>query len=581
MITSLGIDLGTTYSVISVWVNDNPRPLDQNGNISIFDSMISLEYTDGKFSYTTARQAKTSETQSKLYDAKRLIGKKYEEYTKMGTETNYWSFAVVEDENHNCMLEVPDPSDENELVRFYPEEVSAMVLMFLEKVVKKEYQGTLFKQVVVTIPVDFSPAQRQATLRACQLAGWKNVRLINEPSASLVAYKHYLESANNLALKRKALRNGQVALVIDFGGGTLDVCCGKIVNIQGKDESVVEVICTDGDADLGGKHFDEIIKRIFLRKLENVKGFDTSLLDSFKIKGKDLPEEKYYKSLLINKLNVKSEELKINLDLQQMVKINVFDFFPERKYIRSFVEISREEFEEECRKELIPRFKKVINRVLNDKKVKAENIDLVLPIGGMCKSPFVMKIIEEMFPEESLRADPKFNTLTAVANGAAYHAHRLSMEKETNYFKEILPYSVGVDVIRNGESHIMSVFGKKGDCLSVKPIYDSKQRIWLHEDNQSNAIFDIYIGESRKTTDPGMKYMGGMTIEIPPNTKVSDYEMKMIMKISEDLIVFLEVKKVKDGKHLGDLKVHVDMNQLNEKLPQMMKHIRKYLNSIA
>ena len=226
----VGIDLGTTYSSISYY---EPKTKDSvvvqsNATTSTYASYVSLKYNkkDDKYFHQCGNEAKANGFTSTAYDSKRLIGKLYSDYEKIGNEKDGWSFDVVEDENGFCKMRITNPNQksENQYEDFYPEEITSLVVGYLLKLLREKVGNTKINTIVVTIPVEFSPSQRSATVRACKLAGIQNIELINEPSASIIDYKHFIESKNYGHLKE----NTQI-LVIDFGGGTLDICCCKIV----------------------------------------------------------------------------------------------------------------------------------------------------------------------------------------------------------------------------------------------------------------------------------------------------------------------------------------------------------------
>ena len=271
------------------------------------------------------------------------------------------------------------------------------------------------------------------------------------------------------------------------------------------------------------------------------------------------------------KLMNECEKAKIELSTHNHVAISLEQFFGD-DYIDEEIYISLDEFEDECNKELIPRFEKCMRRVLGDSNISARDVQLVLPIGGTCRIPIVLQTIKKLFPDDSQLSEPTFDPLTAVANGAAYYAHRISTTRDTKDLMEKLPFTIGIACTKNGERDIMSPLANKGVSLP----HENSQIYYLADENK-NVIYSIFVGEERKTTDPGMKCLKNVTIVVPPNTKKEDFEMKCVMKISESGLINMEVTKVKGGETLGNLDVQLEIDQLDEKLPELMHHLEKFL----
>ena len=236
------------------------------------------------------------------------------------------------------------------------------------------------------------------------------------------------------------------------------------------------------------------------------------------------------------------------------------------------ITISRTEFEQECVKELIPRFEKCIERVLYDSDLKKEQINLVLPIGGTCRVPIVMNTIKRFFPKESQMADPTFDPLTAVANGAAFHSYRLSLSGDVAAIdlREKLPYSIGIRLVND----VMDFLGNKGDLIPL----ETSSNYWPAYDNQPAVSFSLYTGESKKTTDPGMKCLGSMRIILPPNTKSDQFQMLAKINITSSGLIEMSAHSVKDGRLLKSMQVQIEMNKLDEKLSKLSKHLAQFLN---
>ena len=564
----VGIDLGTTYSSISYFDPHSNDVLVVNATgtstINASHTTLSKNKKDKKTFNICGNEAKNKGGSFMLYDSKRLIGKTIKEYEEMGNEKDNWSFEVKEDENGFCQMVIPNPLDENELEFFYPEEVTSFILSYLMKLLKEKIGNTQIKTIVVTIPVKFTPAQRFATERACRLSGVENIVLINEPSASIVDYKRFLEKNNY-----PPLEEGKRILVIDFGGGTLDICCCKIVpkDDENSNETKIEVIQCGGNQDLGGKHLDLLLLEVLKTKLEE-NGFD-DLKILLTYKGNDLPKKKKLKRNTIFKALVECEKIKMDLSRNQNCELDLDKIFGS-DYMDETITITREDFETEIEKTIIPQFVECIQQVMESCQWKTDDVDLVLPIGGSCLVPIIRRTIDEMFKDKSKRALELFDPLNAVVRGAAYHALSLSFVDPT--LQDVLPYSILTD-LTGGRTSVLLKKGTKLPC-EVKKIY------LLNRDYQDEVSFNLYVGEGQFINSPDVKSIREAVIPIPEEKRrrKCDFKMKTILEINESGLLKMKVYKESNGEEIDSLETRLEINKLEDFFDEMLEHMNKFKN---
>ena len=265
----IGIDLGTTYSCIGIYKNGTVEIIaNEHGNRTI-PSYVSFT-NEERYIGEDAKNMSCQNPQNTVYDAKRLIGRKFSENT-VQNDINQFPFKVVADDSDRPLISV---NYLNETHNFYPEQISGMILEKI-KLQAEKYLGVSVVDAVVTVPAYFNDAQRQATKDAGKLAGLNILRIINEPTAAAIAY----------GLNETRERN---VLVYDLGGGTLDV---TILTI---DNGVFEVKSTSGDTHLGGEDFDHAMRDYILINFAEKKILKT----------KSLSEED--KNTLLNEFNIKN-----------------------------------------------------------------------------------------------------------------------------------------------------------------------------------------------------------------------------------------------------------------------------------
>ena len=258
---NIGIDLGTTFSSIAAWnINHKlPELLKTPQDQTTIPSYISLSEMTGNGMIVGQRAKNDIESECIIFDSKRILGRTFVKIDKKDIEM--WPFDVKDD--GRPYIVVRNPLNEQGYERFEPEEVSGIILRYLMNVFRMRKPDYSIGEIVVTVPADFTDEQRKATKTACNLAGIPNITLLNEPSAAILEYKRVMS---------RSISIGSKIVVIDFGGGTLDVnCC-----IMGENDEV-KVVSTGGDQNLGGNNFDQammnVIKNELIKELKQFNFF--------------------------------------------------------------------------------------------------------------------------------------------------------------------------------------------------------------------------------------------------------------------------------------------------------------------
>jgi heat shock protein 1/8 len=516
---SVGIDLGTTHSCVGIYKKD--------GIVDILHNEHGHNTTPSYVSFTdeerhvgkTAKDMAGINPKNTVYDAKRLIGRKYSDKC-VQRELKHFSFDVEPDDDDKPVICVDYLGRRH---KFHPEQISAMILEKLKKTVETHIQDSL-DEIVLTVPAYFMDSARQASKDAGQIAGLKVLRIINEPTAAALAYGLHNQGERNV-------------LIYDLGGGTLDVTIMKM------DSQTFIVQSTSGDTHLGGEDFDNRMSEFCLMKFASTNILKTKLSDDDKVELKRVlnvsglnmifdfkPEDldnkhssntkvdKYIKDLrkvlelqtnvkLMRRLKTVCEEAKKSLS--SSTKVNVtYDNFYDGNDLN--VSISRNKFEEICE----PEFKRCLEPVfmaLKDANMTPSDISDVVLVGGSTRIPKIHELLNEKF-EGKLRSN--INPDEAVAYGAAVQAAIINGGGDSVtdgiILVDVTPLSLGVEKVGGG----MEVIIPRNSPVPAK----ESQVFSTYQDNQSVVTIKVFEGERALTKDNNA--LGKFSLKnIPPRPK--------------------------------------------------------------
>ena len=450
----VGIDLGTTNSVVSVLEGANPNVIPNAEGNRTTPSVVAYTANGEALVGQLAKRQSVVNPENTLYSVKRFIGCKYDE---IEGETNRISYKVKKGDGGNIKIYSPILQKE-----FSPEEISASVLKKLV-IDASKYLKENVTQAIITVPAYFNDSQRLATKDAGTIAGLEVLRILNEPTAAALAYG--LEKKTN-----------EVVLIFDLGGGTFDVSVLEV------GDEVFEVLSTSGDTHLGGDDFDQIIVNYVITSFQKTEGIDL-----------------YKEKQALQRIIEASEKAKIELSSLQSTRISLpFIYIDGQTPKHIDLELDRSKFEE-LSKGLLEKCKTPVEKALQDAKLSKSEIDQVILVGGSTRIPAVRNLLIEMLGKT---LNETVNPDEVVAMGAAVQAGIIAGEITDLILLDVTPLSLGVETMGGLMTTIInrnaSIPVKQSEVFSTGS--DFQESVEIHvlqgerpfaKDNKSLGIFKL------------------------------------------------------------------------------------------
>ena len=461
----IGIDLGTTYSCVGVWQNDRVKIIPNNQGNKTTPSYVAFTETERLFGDAAKNQA-TRNPENTVFDAKRLIGRKFDDPIVQG-DMKLWPFRVVRGSDQRPQIVVNFKGEEK---RFFAEEISAMVLVKMKETAEA-YLGRTIKNAVVTVPAYFNDSQRQATKDAGTISGLDVKRIINEPTAAAIAY----------GLDKKNTGEMNI-LIFDLGGGTFDV---SLLTIE---DGIFEVKATAGNTHLGGEDFDHRMVEYCAAEFKKKNGID--------IKGN---------SRALRRLHTACERAKRTLSASTQASIEIETL---ADGVDFFTTMTRAKFEE-LNMDYFRGCIEPVERVLRDSGLAKNLIHEVVLVGGSTRIPKVQQLLQEFFNGKELCK--AINPDEAVAYGAAVQGAILSGE-QSNQVRDVLlldvtPLSLGIE----NAGGVMTALIPRNSTIPCRKVHFFS----TYSDNQPRVCIQVFEGERPMIKDCNL--LGKFNLEgIPP-----------------------------------------------------------------
>jgi molecular chaperone DnaK len=455
----IGIDLGTTNSVVAVMEGGQATVITTAEGGRLCPSVVAFNKNGERMVGQTAKRQGVINSENTIYSIKRFMGRHFDE---VDTERKMVPYEVIAGPSNEARVKIPVNNRE-----YSPQEISAMILAKL-KADAEAYLGQTVTQAVITVPAYFNDSQRQATKDAGRIAGLEVMRIINEPTASALAY----------GLDKK---KNETILVFDLGGGTFDV---SILDVG---EGVIEVKSTNGDTHLGGDDWDQRIVNWASDEFKKAQGID-------------LRQDRQ----ALQRLREAAEKAKIELSSVMETEINLPYITADAngpKHLQ--LKLSRSKFEQ-LTEDLLNRCRRPFEAALKDAGMKATDLNEVVLVGGSTRMPMVQNLVQTLTGKEPNKG---VNPDEVVAVGAAIQAGVLGGEVKDILLLDVTPLSLGVETLGS----VMTTMIERNTTIPVR-----KTETYSTAADSQTAV-DIHILQGERPMAGDNMSLGRFRLDgIPP-----------------------------------------------------------------
>jgi len=441
----IGIDLGTTNSVVSVMEGGDPTVITTAEGGRLCPSVVAFTSSGERLVGQTAKRQAVVNSENTVYSIKRFIGRRYDE---VKSERKMISYEVVKGPADDVRVKIPAAGRD-----YTPQEISAMILAKL-KSDAEAYLGEKVTKAVITVPAYFNDSQRQATKDAGKIAGLEVMRIINEPTAAALAY----------GMDKKG---NETILVFDLGGGTFDV---SLLDVG---DGVVEVRATNGDMHLGGDDWDHRILNFIADEFKKEQGID-------------LREDRQ----ALQRLREAAEKAKIELSTVTETEINLPFVTADAsgpKHLQ--VKLTRAKFEQ-LSEDLVERVQKPFQAVLKDAGIQTDKVDEVILVGGATRMPMIQELVKAMTGKDPHKG---VNPDEVVSVGASIQGGVLAGEVKDVLLLDVTPLSLGIETLGG----VMTTLIERNTTIPI----EKKEVFSTADDNQTAVDIHVLQGERPMAND--------------------------------------------------------------------------------
>jgi len=445
MAKAIGIDLGTTNSVVAVMEGGQPVVIENKEGSRTTPSVVAFSKKGERLVGLLAKRQAVTNSKNTIYSVKRFIGRRYNDQEVQEIK-KVLSYDIVEGEHTNVMIKAKDKE-------YSPQEISAMILQKLKQSAE-DHIGEEIKDAVITVPAYFNDNQREATKAAGRIAGLNVLRIINEPTAASLAYGLDKKKSEKIA-------------VFDLGGGTFDI---SILDIG---EGIFEVKSTNGDTFLGGDDFDQ---RVINWLIDNFK----------KDQGIDLSKDQ----MALQRLKEAAEKAKCELSSSIETDINLPFITADSSGPKHLNYTLTRAKLEQLTDDLLERTIEPCKKALADAKLTSDDIDEVILVGGQTRMPKVHEIVKKIFGKEPHKG---VNPDEVVAMGAAIQAGKLKGDVKDIQLLDVTPLSLGIETLGGVATKLI----EKNTTIPAS----RKQIFSTATDNQTAVDINVLQGERPMAKD--------------------------------------------------------------------------------